>query len=423
MRHSIRKISCAAVLALTVAAGPFWAGGRDQANSGIRALEAGRVDDAIHLLTEGIQSEQLPDEALAMAYHHRGIAHQRRGDLARAILDYTNAMQRGILAEEFRPRALNNRAICFELIGDLEAALRDLNRAIGMRNAYADAYVNRASVLRKMGAHQLAIVDYQRAGALGHARPVQVAFGIAQTLEAAGARTQALKFYRNAAAIDPAFGPARDRIAALTQDATMRMADAGGQPRRSPMSARVGSDAQPSAVPEAMGENTLRATVLDTSGPISGSGFSQDAAAPQARPPRAARPLALPGGPKGGPETSELVPVLKDPPATRVTPAPPQTEVAAPVPAVLDAAQLASYGSEAMARQGWAELSARFAAELGQNSARITAAQHPRKGTVYRLYVTGLSTTSAALCARLKRKGQSCIPASLPATPQIQAPG
>jgi tetratricopeptide (TPR) repeat protein len=418
----IRKVCLSAFLGLTCALGVALASGREEANSGIRALEAGRVDDAIHLLTEGLRSGDLGDEALAIAYHHRGIAHQRRGDTARAILDYTNAMQRGILTDELRPRALNNRAICFELLGDLEAALRDLNRAVSLRADYAEAYVNRASVLRKMAAYQLAIRDYQRAGGLGHARPLQIAFGVAQTLEAAGDRAQALAYYRRSAAIDPDYAPARDRIAALTAAQSSRFADAGAG-RRTARAQAFGADAQPASLPEGMGENSLRATILDNPAPITGSGFAQDAAATLARPARAPRPLAMAVGPKGGPETSELVPVLKDDAVTRLPAAPPKTAMASATPAQGPAVQLASYASEAMARQGWAELSARFPAELGQNTARILAAQHPRKGTVYRLLATGISVPPEALCAKLKRRGQACIPAQLPTAPQTHAPG
>jgi tetratricopeptide (TPR) repeat protein len=410
MRHLIRKITISAVFGFTCAASAALASGLDQANRGIRSLESGRLDDAVEFLTHGIQSDQLSDEALAIAYHHRGIAHQRQGDTARAILDYTNALQRGILAPELRPRALNNRAICFELLGDFEAALRDLNRAITLRGDYADAYVNRASVLRKMAAYQQAILDYQRAGSLGHARPLQIAYGIAQTLEAAGDRAQAMTFYRRAAAIDPAFRPALDRIAALTQRASFRMADAGPTPNRAaPRASMVGADAQQATLPEAAGDKALRATIFDGTAPITGSGFAQDVAVPQDRPARAPRPLAMSTGPKGGPETSELVPVLPADPVTRVRHA--QTTVAS---ATVPAAQLASFGSEALARQGWSEISTRFAAELGTSSARIAAAQHPRKGTVYRLFATGLAGSAEHLCAQLKSKGQSCIPATLP---------
>lgn len=426
MRHLIRKVSVAAVLGLTFAVAPASAGGLAEANAGIRALEAGRVEDAVILLTRGIYSESLADEQLAMAYHHRGIAHQRGGDTARAILDYTNAMQRGILSEELRPRALNNRAICFELMGDLEAALRDLNRAITLRSDYADAYVNRANVLRKMAAYPPALRDYGRASELGHARPLQIVQGIAQTYEAAGDRAQALRYYRQVAAMDPSYGAARERIAALSQAAPVRMADASLAANRNVRTLDVGSDAQPSAFPEAMGENTLRATILDSAGPVTGSGFAQDAVAIGAdRVARSPRSLSIPSGrgPKGGPETSELVPILRDAPIVKL-PAPlSKTASVAPVApsSPVEAVQLASYGSEALARQGWNEISGRFKSELGTATVRIVAAQHPRKGLVYRLHAAGLAANAVSLCAKLKRRGQQCLPAILP--PAGPAPG
>jgi tetratricopeptide (TPR) repeat protein len=418
MRHMIRKISVAAILGFAVAVNPVFARGLDLANAGIRALDNGRVDDSVDLLTQGIQSGDLADDQLAMAYHHRGIAHQSRGDTARAILDYTNAMQRGILAEELRPRALNNRGICFEMIGDLEAALRDLNRAITLRPDYADAYVNRASVLRKMSAFRMSVQDYARANALGHPRPFQIAHGLAQTYEAAGDRAQAQRYYRQAAAIDPNFVQTRDRVA--TQRSPVLVAEARPQGGRG---SQVGSDAQPSTLPETMGENVLRATIFDNSGPVTGSGFAQEIGSTPGRLARVPQPSAIPTGrgPKGGPETSELVPLLKDEPVVRLPPAPPKIAAAPPVGANVEAVQLASYGSEALARAGWNEISTRFSAELGSAAARIVEARHPRKGVVYRLHATGLNASAASLCARLKRRGQQCLPGVLPGGPA--APG
>lgn len=423
MRHMIRKMSVAAIFGFALAVSPAVARGLDLANAGIRAMDSGRVDDAVDLLTQGIQADDLADDQLAMAYHYRGIAHQRRGDTARAILDYTNAMQRGILAEELRPRALNNRAICFELIGDLEAALRDLNRAITLRSDYADAYVNRASVLRKMSAYQMAIKDYGRANALGHVRPFQIAHGLAQTYEAAGDRAQAQRFYRQASVIDPNFVMARERTAAAPQGRPVLVAEAPSL-TQSGRGASVGSDAQPSALPETMGENVLRATIFDTSGPVTGSGFAQERTSTrQDRFARDRRPAELPTGrgPKGGPETSELVPILRDNVLVRLTPAKPQILALPNAAATVEAVQLASYGSEALARAGWSEISTRFKSELGAATVRIVPAQHPRKGVVYRLHATGLGATAASLCARLKRRGQQCLPALL--TNQPAAPG
>ncbi len=111
-------------------------------------------------------------------------------------------------------------------------------------------------------------------------------------------------------------------------------------------------------------------------------------------------------GPKGGPESSELVPVLRPEPVTRIT-SPEANGFAA---------QLGSYGSEALAKQGWVDISVRFQSELSNAPARVTSGKHPKKGTVYRLNVSGLASRADAdaLCAKLKRKGQACIPVVLP---------
>lgn len=404
MRHLIRKISRVAIVVLACVVNVAGANGVRDAEEGTRALSTQDLDNAVELLTRGIQSEHLSDETLAVAYHNRGIAHQQRGDIARAVLDYTNAMQRGNLDPELRPRTLNNRAICFELLGDYEAALRDLNRAIALNTGYADAYVNRASVLRKLTAYSDAVRDYARASALGYPRQLKIANGLAQTYDAAGDRAQASRYYRAALAIDPNFSPARARLAALASPSPIRVADASGSKGR--RYAAVTADAQPAIAPEAMGENTLRAAIVDQPSPITGSGFAQENSAHRSAA-RAAGPVVMPTGrgPKGGPEASELVPVLSADPVTRI-PAP-----ATATPAI-HGAQLGSYGSEMMARQGWADISTRFRTELANASGRVVPGQHPRMGIVYRLNVAGLASRADAdaLCARLKRKGQPCIP-------------
>jgi hypothetical protein len=210
----------------------------------------------------------------------------------------------------------------------------------------------------------------------------------------------------------------------MLTSAPVRMADASFAARRSAREPQVGSDAQPAALPEGVGENTLRATILDTPGPVTGSGFAQEAGAPAARVARTPGPMTIPSvrGPKGGPETSELVPVLRDDPVVKLPPAKAQANALPNAPvATAEAVQLASYGSEAMATQGWTEISTRYRTELHGAKARIVAAQHPRMGTVYRLHATSLNASAVSLCAKLKRRGQQCLPTVLP--PAGAAPG
>lgn len=203
------------------------------------------------------------------------------------------------------------------------------------------------------------------------------------------------------------FQSAHARLGALVSAGPARLAGAGQQSRQF---AQIVQESQPVAPPEDIGQNVLRSAIVDQAAPISGSGFSQEGPSREVAVRRTA-PIAMPTGrgPKGGPETSELVPVLKPDPVSRIPALQPQAME-------LHAVQLASYASEELARQAWTGIAGRFATELATRSGRITVGQHPRKGAVYRLNVSGLVSRADAdaLCAKLKRKGQTCIPVVLP---------
>src|SRR5262245_29398836 len=112
-------VRCALVLvAFLASCVPALAGGAADADAGIARLKAGEAATAIELFTRAIQSKELSSDALALTYHHRGMAFHREGQAGRAILDYTTALWNDDLPKEFRPRTLNNRGISFELIND-----------------------------------------------------------------------------------------------------------------------------------------------------------------------------------------------------------------------------------------------------------------------------------------------------------------
>ena len=71
---------------------PAWAGGVADADAGVARLSAGDASAAVELFTRAIQSKELSPEALALTYHHRGMAFHKQGQAGRAILDYTTAL-------------------------------------------------------------------------------------------------------------------------------------------------------------------------------------------------------------------------------------------------------------------------------------------------------------------------------------------
>ena len=75
----------------------------------------------------------------AVAYYNRGIEYQHKGDLDRAMADYTKAI-------EIDPKyaaAYYNRGVAYRAKGDFDRAIADYSKAIEIDPKYAKAYYNR----------------------------------------------------------------------------------------------------------------------------------------------------------------------------------------------------------------------------------------------------------------------------------------
>jgi tetratricopeptide (TPR) repeat protein len=75
------------ILAVLVTA-PSLSFGADDLAAGKAAIEAGRIDQAIDLLTKALKSGSLKKEEQAKAYFSRGKAHEAKGYWADAEQDY-----------------------------------------------------------------------------------------------------------------------------------------------------------------------------------------------------------------------------------------------------------------------------------------------------------------------------------------------
>jgi tetratricopeptide (TPR) repeat protein len=136
-----------------------WTGALDDAKTGLAAAQAGNYDEAIRLYTKAIESGELSQENLSIAYHNRGIAWDDKGDYDKAIVDYTKAI-------EINPRdanAYHNRGLAWQDKGDYERAIADYTRAIEVDPKYASAYYNRGLAWQDKGDYDRAIADYTRA--------------------------------------------------------------------------------------------------------------------------------------------------------------------------------------------------------------------------------------------------------------------
>jgi len=129
-------------------------------NAGAAAVENRQYDLAIKRLTRAIDSGSLNEDALALAYHHRGIAQQKLGFEDLAVADYSHALDLNTLPRDVTSRAYYNRALARAKSGDTTGAELDYSHAIEFNPDYAAAYHNRANLERARADYPTAIRDY-----------------------------------------------------------------------------------------------------------------------------------------------------------------------------------------------------------------------------------------------------------------------
>ena len=119
------------------------------------ALDAHSGNDleaAIKLYGE-LLGMRLQRDIRSMVYNHRGMAYFAKGDLSRAVNDFSRAIR-------YNPessRSYTNRGLCYRLDQKQEKALSDFATAISIDPLQADAYLGKAQTYRDMGEHGKAI--------------------------------------------------------------------------------------------------------------------------------------------------------------------------------------------------------------------------------------------------------------------------
>lgn len=180
-------------------------------DAGASAVESHKYELAVKRLTRAIDSQALNGEALALAYHHRGIAQQKLGFDGLAVLDYTSAMKLGALPQDVLARAYYNRGLAKSKGGDTVGAELDYSRAIEYAPHYAAAYHNRANLERERDDFPTAIRDYSIAinNLSGQARTLPL-MGRALSHKKSGNITSAAADLDQLLAIDPTYRPAAE---------------------------------------------------------------------------------------------------------------------------------------------------------------------------------------------------------------------
>src|SRR6478735_9739748 len=99
----------------------------------------GAGDDAIAACTRAIKSGTYNGRTLALAYSNRGVEWKAKGEIAKAIADYDEAIK----ADPQQSAAYNNRGIAYAAGSDYDKALADYDEAIKLKPDYASALNNR----------------------------------------------------------------------------------------------------------------------------------------------------------------------------------------------------------------------------------------------------------------------------------------
>ena len=413
---------CALVLVgIILVCVPAMAGGVADADAGIARLSAGDAPAAVELFSRAIQSKELSPAAVALTYHHRGMAFHKEGQAGRAILDYSTALWNKSLPREFKPRTLNNRGLAYEAIGEFESALRDYQLAIRLNPNYAEAFSNRGSLHRRFGRHDEAILDYDMALRNGHPYPKFVFSWQGVSLEALGKRREAMDAYRRALSIDPKFEPAKANLAKLEQSQGLDSVLGRRKVARGP-SAPLVLTATPGSQANAVSTESEAMRTPWTPPAPKGPSISPPPA-PEPENGFSLRP-AFDDHPKGTPATAVTVPQkdakLAVPPLPVPKPATTNSTVVASAPVVQNGRggsdvefgiQVGSFKTAALAEKGWESLLKLASDLLGGLSHVVEPVKLDDDRTVYRLLAEALPDRDAALglCRTLRDKGAVCI--------------
>jgi tetratricopeptide (TPR) repeat protein len=377
-------------------------------DAGAAAVENHKYALAVKRLTRAIDSQSLNSEALALAYHHRGIAQQKLGFDGLAIRDYSKAMDLGTLPRDVLARAYYNRGLAKSKSGDTVGAELDYSHAIENAPRYAAAYHNRANLERERKDFPTAIRDYSVAidNLSGQPRTLPL-MGRALSYKNSGDIASAAADLDRVLAIDPTYKPAAEmRRELATLPASSYMASAAND------RLETGSISQSSVAPR-HGE-VIQQTAQN--------GWNTKTTRYDAPPP----PKVLAANEQQGNDdliTGSLRPIdmVPAPVETNVKTASIEPTSPTPPPVVPVAAasklsgtykmQLGAFRAPELAAQAWNQISQKSAALVTSLNFTIEQADLGAKGTYFRLQAGDFKTAADARtrCADFAAHQIDCI--------------
>jgi tetratricopeptide (TPR) repeat protein len=117
------------------------------------------IEQMMQGCTAVIQSKRETEKNRSIAYNHRGGAYQAKGDLDRAIADYSEATR----LDAKNAGSYYNRGNAYQEKGDLDRAIADYGEAIRLDPKNAGSYYSRGNAYQGKGDFDRAVADYNKA--------------------------------------------------------------------------------------------------------------------------------------------------------------------------------------------------------------------------------------------------------------------
>jgi putative GTP pyrophosphokinase len=115
------------------------------------------LETAINLYGE-LLGMRLTRDIRSLVYNHRGMAYFAKGDLKRAIDDFSKA----ISYNPENSRGYANRGLCYRIGQKHERALSDFDTAVSIDPFLSETYYNRAQTYHEMGLYHKALNDSEK---------------------------------------------------------------------------------------------------------------------------------------------------------------------------------------------------------------------------------------------------------------------
>jgi Tfp pilus assembly protein PilF len=416
---------CSAFLAASAAVSGSSAATTDSklVSQAYKALQVGDAASAVTAYTKAIESRTLEPEVLANALLNRGLAYQKLNEHEFAVDDYTAAMRIDAMSGKLRALALYNRGLSYQRLQRNALAVEDFTSALFLDSQFSHAYYSRGTLLRDGGQYLFALADFDKAVRFEYPEKARVHFAEAVTYEKLRRVTDAKNALAKALAANPAYEPAKQRLAVLDGKQAPKGVVASASdnittaavtmPKRqlpeaqSPSAALMGNDAQASTT-EVVAATTTKKKFTDRV-PVEVAGATTKIVPASAPAQEAEIVLAVedvPEEPVSETSAAAAAAPADEAPATAET----ASEQPADAPKITGwAVQIASAATEDAAWSTWKKMKARNKA-LASKEPVVVRADLGTKGIFYRVRLVGFDTQGDANseCSKLKSKGVKC---------------